>query len=265
MLIIHQFKLEDAEKIKNLWYRVVSSTDHPFAIIDTFRQYLPETRESLLVCTPYVSKDFFDMVRTLPNKATVKLLTRVPNAKERYMFDRTCRAIESFIQIANSLGLELSIMCKPNLHAKFIVVDERIVLSGSVNPTSSGMRDNDEILYVFGNSRDVKRHVEIFCQLWNCPRNTAWKNVQIYHGYNGYNDLKLVYKKIADAVIGFFHTNINESVRKSTLCEQIARRGFSKDYVIETVKKLKKDGILFEPKRDMLKLVDYQTNMHDFQ
>lgn len=262
---IHQVRQEDNERINNLWYSIVSSTDHPFAIKDTFRKYLPDAKESLLICTPYISKDFFDMIRTLPCGVDTKLLTRKPDAKEGYMFGRTCRAIESLTQIANSLGLELSIMCKPNLHAKFIIIDKRIVLAGSVNPTSSGMYDNDEILYVFRNSRNVERHIQIFYKLWNCPRNTTWKNVQIYHRYSGYNNYHNVHKKIAESVFGFFHMNDNQPVRKSVLCKNIARQGFNKNFVIDVVKELTRIGKLYEPKLDWLKLTHYQTDIYDFQ
>lgn len=264
MQVIHQFELEDADKIKNLWYRIVSSTDHHFAIKDTFRKYLPDTKESLLICTPYVSKDFFDMIRTLPNGTTVKLLTRKPNEKDGYMFGKTCRAIESLTQIANSLGLKLNVMCKPNLHAKFIAIDKRIILSGSVNPTSSGMYDNDEILYVFTNPRDVKRHVKIFDKLWNCPRNTTWQDLQHYFGHKGYGNRNSTRKAIAEAVIAYFSLNGNRPEVKSVLCQRMAKQGFNKDSVIEVVRELRRIGTLYEPNQDMYGLTHHQTNIHDY-
>lgn len=243
---------------------IIPSTNHHFAISDTFREYIPKTEKSLLICTPYVSKDFFDMIRTLPNGATVKLLTRKPNEKDGYMFGKTCRAIESLTQIANSLGLELSIMCKPNLHAKFIVIDERVVLSGSVNPTSSGMYDNDEILYVFTNPTKAKRHIEIFHKLWNCPRNTTWRNLQHYFGRKGYGDRISTRKAIAEAVIAYFGLNGNQREVKSVLCQRIAKQGFNKDSVIEVVRELRRIGTLYEPNQDMYRLTHHQTNIHDY-
>ena len=39
---------------------------------------------------------------------------------------------------------------------------------------------------------------------------------------------------------------------------------FDKNDVIETAKALLHDGALHEPKPDMLKLTNYQTNIHDF-
>jgi len=237
-------------------FTIVSSTDHHFAISDAIRKHILEIKESLLICTPYVSKDFFDMIRTLPNGSTLKLVTRVPDEKDKYLFGRTCRAIEALIQISNSLGLKLDIVCKPNLHAKFIVIDWKTVLSGSVNPTSSGMYDNDEILYVFMNPIDVNRHVKIFNKMWNCPRNTTWEKFQLYSGRKSYGDNHPTHKAIAKQVIRFFDLNGNQTALKSVLCERIAKRGYDKNDVIETVKALIRDGKLYEPKPDTLKLVD---------
>lgn len=204
---------------------VVSSTDHPFAISDTLKKCLQETKESLLISAPYIGKISIDMIRVVPEGTTVRLLTRRPDEKDY----KTIRALESFTEIANSSGLKLSVTCKPYLHAKFIVIDDRKVLSGSVNPTSSGIYDNDELLYVFKNPTDVKRHIKIFDNLWNCPRNTTWENVQLFSGHKGYGDRNLIYKKIAEAIIGYFHKNDNQAVDKSVLCEQIAKRGFNKN------------------------------------
>ncbi len=58
--------------------------------------------------------------------------------------------------------------------------------------------------------------------------------------------------------------NGNKPVLKSTLCERIARKGFDKDVVIETVKSLLNDCVLFSPKGDLVKLTKIETNIHDF-
>jgi hypothetical protein len=139
------------------------------------------------------------------------------------------------------------------LHEKFVVFDDRVVLGGSVNLTSSGIYYNDELLYIFEQTSQVRRHVEIFYELWNSRGSTSWENVILFSSHDGHFDRNLVYKKIAEAITGFFYSNGNQAVLKSVLCEQIARTGFEKDDVIEVAKALYQDGVLYEPKPDMLK------------
>ncbi len=259
---IHQTK-NQTKRIKSFGsagYEIISSTDHPFAIADTLRNCLQHTKKSLLISAPYFSKSFIDLVRTSPKGLVIKFLTRIPD-KENYW---VLRAIESLTTIASSLGLELNIQCKPNLHAKFIVIDNEMVLQGSLNPTSAGMLENDELLNVFKNPAVVKRHQEIFDKLWNSPRNTIWEKAQNYFGHKGYVNPHQTQRAIAEAIIGFFQLNHNQAVKKAVLCERIAKRGFDKDIVIETVKALLDDGVLFPPKRDLVKLTNMQTNIHDF-
>ncbi|MDP6418558.1 MAG: phospholipase D-like domain-containing protein [Candidatus Krumholzibacteria bacterium] len=52
------------------------------------------------------------------------------------------------------------------LHAKFLIIDSRQVLSGSYNWTLSGAGKNVELLNIFESSADVQRHEELFAQLW---------------------------------------------------------------------------------------------------
>jgi len=100
--------------------------------------------------------------------------------------------------------------------------------------------------------------------LWNDVRNTSWENIQLYFGHRGYANQHSILKAIARAIVMYFHRNNNQEVHKSVLCEQISKHGFKKEDIIETVKNLLGDGILYEPRLDMLKLTNYQTSIHDF-
>ena len=261
--IQHQDRLEDNERINNLWSTsvdIVSSTDYPFAIKDAYEKYLKETKKSLLVFAPYYSKIIVDLIRTNVREIeSIKWLARLPNKKNYYWVLKTTESLKW------TFGSKVVIRFKPILHLKFVVIDDKIVLSGSLNQTSSGIYYNDEILYIYKHPRDIERHIDIFYKLWNCPSNTIWKNGKDSYGYNGYNDRSPVYKKIAESVIHYFNLNGNQGVRKSVLCENIARQGFDKDFVIDVVKELTRVGQLYEPRLDWLKLTRYQTDINDFQ
>jgi phosphatidylserine/phosphatidylglycerophosphate/cardiolipin synthase-like enzyme len=141
-------------------------------------------------------------------------------------------------------------MCKPYLHAKFIIVDCRIVLWGSVNPTNAGMYDNDEILYISKKPMHLTRHKEIFDELWYDPRNTTWEKVQQYFGHKGH----VTHKKMAEAILGFFDMNGNQEVFEKGLVERIARRlDVNTRDVSETIENLVIDSALYRPKPHTLK------------
>jgi hypothetical protein len=76
----------------NMWsddFAIISSTDHPYAIVDTMKKYLRETEESLDISAPWNSKSFVDMIRTFIPKPKVvrkRLITRTPNEEDLRIF-----------------------------------------------------------------------------------------------------------------------------------------------------------------------------------
>jgi phosphatidylserine/phosphatidylglycerophosphate/cardiolipin synthase-like enzyme len=179
---MHEDKYKDSS-VKDFGphdFEIVSSTDHPYAIADSLKINLRETKESLDISAPWNSKSFVDMIRTFVSKPRMvkkRLLTRTPTEKDI----RTFKTVASFANLKNS-----KVMCKPYLHSKFIIVDNRIVLWDSVNPTSSGLYDNDEILYISKDPFLVTRHQEIFDDLWHDRGNSSWENVQQHFGFKDY-------------------------------------------------------------------------------
>jgi hypothetical protein len=245
---MHEHKDEDypIKDFGSLDFEIVSSTDHPFAIVDALKKYLRETRESLDISAPWYSKSFVDFIRTFVprfDRASKRIITRTPTEGDI----RTFKSVESFAALENS-----SVKCKPYLHPKFIIIDKRIVISGSVNPTSSGMYDNDEILYVSKKPFHVKRHQEIFNKLWYDPRNTSWEDVQQYFGFEG----RAIGKNIAEEILGIFSRNSNYEVEENGLVKRVTRRlGVNERQVIRVIECLVLDGVLWRPKDNTLKRV----------
>ena len=230
--------------------KVLSSTDNPYVISDALRKALRKTKKSLLICAPWFGKIFVDLVRNLvPKGVVIKLLAKRPSE-----IDRTHIALDTFTQIGNSDGYKINIKCKSYLHAKFMVIDDTVVLSGSFNPTDSGIYYNDELLYVITNPEHIEHHVRIFDRLWKDPRNTSWQKFQQYTGLDGFTGDYYLRKTIAERIERHFDENGNREVKKSLLAGHIARQGFDKDLVIGIIKNLKDDGVLYEPRDDFLKM-----------
>ncbi len=255
---MHENKVSEDSKFKTFYERpnirsefeIVSSADHAYAISDAVQDFLNQTRKSLFISAPWLGKGFIGKVRNLPKGVEIKLLTRVPDEDDY----RTYRTLEAFEEIAKSKGFKLKIMCRQYLHLKLCISDHKIVLSGSPNPTNYGENYNDELLYEFKDPVVVERHIAIFNKHWYSPRNMTWENVQRYHGRRGYH--KPNYKEIARAITGYFHIFGKKEVRKSVLYEELAKEmKFNKSDVIEVVKNLLNDGILYEPKPDYIRLI----------
>ncbi len=235
-----------SEKFFSANFSIISSTEHPYAIVDALKKQLRQTKNSLDISAPWNSKSFVDMIRTfVPNPDVVmkRLITRTPMEKDIRAF----KTVESFADLKNS-----TVRCKPYLHTKFIIIDNRVVLWGSVNPTSSGMYDNDEILYFSQNPFLVTRHQEIFDELWYDARNASWEKVRQYFGFKGH----ATDKKIPEEILRVFGRNGNYEVGEQGLIKRVARRLRVNEWdVSRVIENLVLDGILYRPKNHMLKRV----------
>ena len=56
------------------------------------------------------------------------------------------------------------------LHAKFVIIDGRQVLSGSYNWTESAKERNTELLLCFDDEANVARFITLFNDLWTDPK-----------------------------------------------------------------------------------------------
>ncbi len=231
--------------------RIVTSLDGPYAIPDVLKQCLTKTQRYLLISAPWLSKGFVDFLRNFaPKGIRIHLLTRLPNER-----DRSFDAIESLVNIADSNGWKTEAKCNPNLHAKFIIVDGTTCVFSTLNPTGSGMYYNHECLLVLKHPSNVKRLSEFFFKLWKRAENSNWEHVRLFHGYKT-TDPQFIHKKIAEKIVGFFIENSNNAVQKWRLRKDIKRLGFNEDDIKRTIEDLLRDGVLYEPKLDMIKLTE---------
>jgi len=56
---------------------------------------------------------------------------------------------------------------KANMHHKVFIVDEKIVITGSFNPSSNGDTNNDENVLIIYNEEIGKKYIEEFDYVWN--------------------------------------------------------------------------------------------------
>jgi phosphatidylserine/phosphatidylglycerophosphate/cardiolipin synthase-like enzyme len=59
----------------------------------------------------------------------------------------------------------------PNfLHDKFIIVDDRIVITGSLNYSTNAEESNDENVLIIDNAEIARLYLQEFARVWNLAR-----------------------------------------------------------------------------------------------
>lgn len=225
--------------------RLVTSLDGPYAIFDCLKDSLSTVRNQLLISAPWASKGFVCFLRdVVPRGVEIYLLTKLPE-KESYSF----QAVDSLVEIADSKGWKVNVRCNSRLHSKFFVIDDGACISGSVNPTESGMLYNHEHLTVSHLPDEIRELSDYFFRLWKQPDNIGWRNVRQLHGYK-LVDRRSVITDIAEKIMGFFLSNGNVLTPRWKVCKEMIGLGYDESDVISVLGNLVRDGVLYEPKLD---------------
>lgn len=236
-----------SEDINRGSVRLVTSLDGPYAILDCLKHSLGMVKSQLLISAPWTSKGFVSFLRdVVPSGVEIYFLTKLPENRD-YSF----QAVDSLLEIADSKGWKVNIRCNSKLHSKFFVIDNGTCISGSVNPTESGMLYNHEHLTISSLPDEVRGFSDFFFRLWKLPDNIGWQHVRQFHGYKVV-DHGSVLKDIAERIMGFFLSNGNSSTLKWKVCKEIVRLGYEESDIIAVIRSLVDDGILYEPKLDQI-------------
>jgi hypothetical protein len=125
--------------------------------LDLFLKLLGSASRSIKVMT-YVIDDY------MADKL-VELKSKNPNLNIRVIVDR--KKIGENMDIKNKLinnGIEVREL--DNLHAKVYIIDDALVLEGSMNLTMKGLTENTENIELKTNPTEVKQFVENFEKVW---------------------------------------------------------------------------------------------------
>jgi phosphatidylserine/phosphatidylglycerophosphate/cardiolipin synthase-like enzyme len=107
------------------------------------------------------------------------------NSIEETLIQKSNQGVDVFVLIESRMqnirgsnlsnlnkNLNLKIDTNPKtMHHKFFVVDKRYVITGSMNPTSSGIKKNDENLIIIDNTVLAKKFREEFLKEYNKSKN----------------------------------------------------------------------------------------------
>jgi hypothetical protein len=228
---------------------VFTSFDGHFAVSDALTLALKTARNRLLISSPWIGKGFVDLMRrTVSDGVSICILTRTP--KENY--DSTFDAINSLHEIAGQHNWKLEINCIARHHPKFVVVDNTSAITGSLNPTESGLYYNIELGLIHSNPYIIERLTVFFFEI--VRKSVSWEKMVQFHGFEE-TDQQSVTGRIAESYIGIFLGNENAPIQKCKICNILKARGFAERDIITVERHLLAKGVLYEPRTDWVCLV----------
>ena len=229
---------------------VFTSLDGHFAVSDALAYALSRVRNRLLISSPWIGKAFVDLMRrTVSEGVSICIITRSP--KENY--DSTFDAINSLYEIAKQHNWKIEINCISRHHPKFVVVDDTLSITGSLNPTESGIYYNLELGFIHTNPYIIGRLTDFFFEM--AHRSLNWENVKQFHGFEQV-DQQSILNKIAESYIRIFFGNGNTPIQKFKVCNNLKAQGFAERDIITVERHLLAKGVLYEPRTDWVCLVD---------
>jgi len=104
---------------------------------------------------------------THPEIAQELVIKYNEGVKVRGLFEKSGNNAYSKHDFLLSQGLDVKMFAeKINIHHKVFIIDNRTVITGSMNPTKAGDTKNDENMLVIHNKEIAKQFVEEFEKLW---------------------------------------------------------------------------------------------------
>ncbi len=90
------------------------------------------------------------------------------NIEIKGIFEKSQRSKYSQYERLKGFGLDVKFdNNKANMHHKVFIIDNKTVITGSMNPTKSGDTRNDENLLVIYDKNTAKKYLEEFNYIWN--------------------------------------------------------------------------------------------------
>jgi phosphatidylserine/phosphatidylglycerophosphate/cardiolipin synthase-like enzyme len=129
--------------------RVIGNRD----LRDSIENSIANARKSVYILSPYIERSylFSDLEKLIKQKGTVRVVFREAKYGTKYE-----RAID------NLIAMKAHIKYKENLHAKLIIVDEKIAIISSANLLSGSLLNNEELGIITSNREQVKDALSFF-------------------------------------------------------------------------------------------------------
>lgn len=126
---------------------------------------IKEAKEIIRIASPLISKSIFRRIvsYTIPRNIELFVMLRPLSHNDDIA---TLKSFEYILSMQNKYPDLIHVKFIPNLHAKMIIIDDSILIIGSMNLTTTGMMNNVEFVLSIDNPSRVLRAIQQFDDLW---------------------------------------------------------------------------------------------------
>ena len=132
--------------------------------------FCPEDRcgEKIITQIAKAEKSILMMSFSFTHEGIADALLRNAKAESKVLFEkRGSRGENSQLSRLQDFGISVKTDTNPRtMHHKVIIIDNRTVITGSMNPTANGDRKNDENIIIIHDSKIARSFAREFYSLW---------------------------------------------------------------------------------------------------
>lgn len=140
-------------------------------ILDKLRECVSQAEREILISSAWITHDGINKLRRelegLDRSVNIRVLIRAQKPDDLKITKN--EAFMAFRDLKNR-NIKVKVRAHPNLHAKFVVVDDKYAIVGSANITHDGLSPhggNEEVCVFLDDSKEIQRLTDIFDDLWN--------------------------------------------------------------------------------------------------
>lgn len=129
--------------------------EHPISAVSQLKGYLARAKKSLKICVMSISLKNSPLVDLLIEKHRNGVAVKIYTSKD--------------IRKLRTEGIPIrykKYLYKTTMHNKFIIIDDKIVITGSLNWTTMAFIHQQENLVILSNKSFVSKYCERFDKLW---------------------------------------------------------------------------------------------------
>ncbi len=163
VLVSRSLLLKVCEKLLNMLNSRVSVGTGFEEVLDEIKSAQRELR----ISSPWLSQNVLEefLEELLERGVRVKMLTKFPEVGEEYHRE----ALEYINRLRERFPDLLEVKLLDNLHAKLVIVDDKLLVTGSMNLTESGIHRNIEVVLRVREKDAINEAIEQFERLWTMP------------------------------------------------------------------------------------------------
>ncbi|MHA1578978.1 MAG: phospholipase D-like domain-containing protein, partial [Candidatus Freyarchaeota archaeon] len=138
---------------------------NPWSLQQEFLSIIRDSKNTLRLCTPYPDASTFSFLTTVSSNVQIKMIIQSDREELKKRKKLSIEALEKTIS-----GKRVEIRRNPEIHIRFIVGDDKIVMFSSADLREDQLKKKYQYGFWTNNEHIVQRVVEYFENLWNSSK-----------------------------------------------------------------------------------------------